>query len=140
MSFGSFDNQNHQPMAEINTTPLVDVMLVLLIIFMITAPLMTHSFQVDLPATKGSAENNELKTYHIEIDQYGDYYWQSKKVSLSELKQQMSKLKQHPLKKESPSKISVLSDKRVQYQKIADLMAVAKSEKIEQLSFKMLSQ
>src|SRR5690606_7179113 len=51
MSFGGFDQQTHMPMSEINTTPLVDVMLVLLIIFIVTAPLLTHSIQIDLPKT-----------------------------------------------------------------------------------------
>ncbi len=56
MSFGSFDHSSRPtPMAEINTTPLVDVMLVLLIIFIITAPLLTHTVKIDLPEATSAA-------------------------------------------------------------------------------------
>lgn len=66
MAFGSMNNSGHQSlMTEINVVPLVDVMLVLLIIFIITAPLLTHSVKVDLP--KASSSPNVTKSERIEL-------------------------------------------------------------------------
>jgi len=66
MAFGSFDSRRHQePMAEINVVPLVDVMLVLLVIFIITAPLLTNAVKIDLP--KASSNPNITKPDHIEF-------------------------------------------------------------------------
>ena len=78
MAFGSFEPNQQQPMAEINTTPLVDVMLVLLIIFMITAPLMTQSIQVELPAAEGSATPEQPDVMTIEIQVNGQLRWNGK--------------------------------------------------------------
>jgi biopolymer transport protein ExbD len=62
MAFGSFQHGRHaQPVAEINTTPLVDVMLVLLVIFMITLPLITHRLAVDLPETEANAPSTSTE-------------------------------------------------------------------------------
>jgi biopolymer transport protein ExbD len=66
MSFGSFNSQQHAVKAEINVVPLVDVMLVLLVIFIITAPLLTHSVKIDLP--KASSNPNITKPDHVELD------------------------------------------------------------------------
>ena len=76
MAFGSMDNSNRQiPMAEINVVPLVDVMLVLLVIFIITAPLLTHSVKVDLP--KASSSPNITQPEHVEFALRDDdsLYW-----------------------------------------------------------------
>ena len=60
MAFGGFEQRGgQQPMAEINTTPLVDVMLVLLVIFIITAPLITHSIRMDLPDARAKAASEQ---------------------------------------------------------------------------------
>ena len=133
MSFGSFDQNNHQPMAEINTTPLVDVMLVLLIIFMITAPMMTHSVKINLPSTTGQTEKNETEAINIEIDALGKFYWQQQQLSLLELQKKLNML-------DNSAKVYILSDKKTPYQHIADIMQLAKTENIKQLSFKLLSQ
>ena len=72
MSFGAFDSGNNgQPMAEINTTPLVDVMLVLLVIFIITAPLLTHSIKLELPKAEGSAAQESIESITLSIDPAG---------------------------------------------------------------------
>ncbi|PKO63835.1 MAG: biopolymer transporter ExbD, partial [Betaproteobacteria bacterium HGW-Betaproteobacteria-17] len=83
MAMGSFDPRRHQgPMTEINVVPLVDVMLVLLVIFIITAPLLTHSVKVDLP--KASSTPNLTRPEHIEfaIRENGDLYWGGEKVMM----------------------------------------------------------
>ncbi len=65
MAFGRFNQGAHQPMAEINMIPLIDVMLVLLIIFIVTAPLLTHAVKIDLP--KAASEPNLSEREHVEL-------------------------------------------------------------------------
>ena len=91
MAFGSMDPSGRQvPMAEINVVPLVDVMLVLLVIFIITAPLLTHSVKVDLP--KASSSPNITKPEHIELGIRDDasLYWNGKPVALMQLTSRFS--------------------------------------------------
>ena len=81
MSFGSFDSRKQPaPMAEINVVPLVDVMLVLLVIFIITAPLLTNSVKIDLP--KATSHPNVTKPDHIEfaIREDGSLFWNGEPV------------------------------------------------------------
>ncbi|MGA1301996.1 MAG: ExbD/TolR family protein, partial [Burkholderiaceae bacterium] len=75
----------NQPNPEINMVPLIDVMLVLVIIFMVTAPLMTHAVKVDLP--KANSQRNEVKpeTIAVSIDAQGDLYWNKEKLIWSDL-------------------------------------------------------
>ena len=82
MAFASFDpRQGGAPMAEINMVPLIDVMLVLLVIFIITAPLLTQAVKLELP--KASSQVNDLKPDKIDfaIDSQGVLYWNGEKVS-----------------------------------------------------------
>ena len=84
MAFGSFDSTRHQgPMAEINVVPLVDVMLVLLVIFIITAPLLTNAVKIDLP--KASSNPNITKPDHIEfgIREDGSFFWSGEKIDMA---------------------------------------------------------
>ena len=86
MAIGSFNGRSHQtPLADMNVVPLVDVMLVLLVIFIVTAPLLTHSVRIDLP--KASSSTNITKPEHIEfgIREDGDLFWNGEKVILAEL-------------------------------------------------------
>jgi len=85
MAFASFDNhRGNAPMSEINMVPLIDVMLVLLVIFIVTAPLLTHAVKLDLP--KASAQPNVLKPEKIElaIDAAGTLYWNGEAVARDE--------------------------------------------------------
>jgi biopolymer transport protein ExbD len=86
MAIGSFNGRGQQtPMADMNVVPLVDVMLVLLVIFIVTAPLLTHSVRIDLP--KASSSANITKPEHIEfgIREDGDLFWNGEKLALAEL-------------------------------------------------------
>ena len=80
MAFSS--NSGGGPMAEINVTPLVDVMLVLLIIFMITAPLMTHKIRIDLPqANPNTVETNPPEPIDLAVKETGDLYWNDELIT-----------------------------------------------------------
>jgi biopolymer transport protein ExbD len=85
MAFASFDNRNSgAPMAEINMVPLIDVMLVLLVIFIITAPLLTNAVKLDLP--RASSKPNDVKPDKIEfaIDAAGALYWNGEVLTRSQ--------------------------------------------------------
>jgi len=76
----------HRPLAEINVTPMVDVMLVLLIVFMVTAPLLTTGVHVDLPKSKaGPMDQNDDKPLEISIDAQGQIYLQETAIALEQL-------------------------------------------------------
>ena len=85
MAFGSFDKGPGAPMAEINTTPLVDVMLVLLVVFIITAPLLTQAVKVDLPKAAASAHEDKPEAIRLAIKAEGQLFWNDQPVTESEL-------------------------------------------------------
>ncbi len=85
MGMGSFDRDDLQaPLAEINTTPLVDVMLVLLVIFLVTAPMLTQAIKLELP-NETAAEIKEQKPVTISIDSTGQYFMDDKALTTDEL-------------------------------------------------------
>ena len=83
MAFGGLDKKsNGAPMAEINMTPLIDVMLVLLVIFIITAPLFTHAIRLDLPKVASQVARETPETITLSIDDTGKLYWNDKPITL----------------------------------------------------------
>ena len=84
MSFGTQDSSD-EVMNEINMTPLVDVMLVLLIIFIITVPVMKHSVNVDLPRATNQPEDVKPETVRLSVSADGKYYWNESEVTEEEL-------------------------------------------------------
>jgi biopolymer transport protein TolR len=82
---GRFGRRRTRPMSEINVTPLVDVMLVLLVIFMITAPLLTTGVQVDLPKTSASGVQGQDEPVAVSIDRRGRIFIQDSEVTLDTL-------------------------------------------------------
>jgi len=92
MAFASFDSRRGgTPMAEINMIPLIDVMLVLLVIFIITAPLLTHAVKLELP--KATSQHNALRPQKVEfaIDASGALYWNGEAVSRSVVQQRFAR-------------------------------------------------
>jgi biopolymer transport protein ExbD len=87
MAFGGGLDDNEEVMSEINMTPLVDVMLVLLIIFIITVPVLTHSIKVDLPRADNTINDIKPETVNLAVTGEGVYHWNETQVSLEELEQ-----------------------------------------------------
>ena len=87
---GRFGRRRTRPMSEINVTPLVDVMLVLLVIFMITAPLLTAGVQVDLPKTSASSVQGQDEPVAVSIDRRGRIFIQDSEVTLDTLAPRLS--------------------------------------------------
>jgi biopolymer transport protein ExbD len=86
MAFGGLEHhKTSAPIAEINMTPLIDVMLVLLVIFIITAPLMTHAIRLDLPKVAADVARETPQTVTLSIDDAGKVYWNDAPVPLDAL-------------------------------------------------------
>ena len=120
------------PMAEINVTPLVDVMLVLLIIFMITAPLMSHKIRIDLPqANPNTVETTPPEPIDLAIKENGDLFWNDEPVTDAILQAQLRVAAQ----KSPQPELQIRADKPTQWQKIATVMAEAKSAGMVKLGF-----
>ena len=132
MSFGGF-NDNHQagPMAEINVTPMVDVMLVLLVIFILSAPLFTHSLQLDLPTAKSAPAPEKPQTVSVAIDAAGKLYWQDQAVTLEELTRRMAEA----AGKQPQPEVQLRADKATRYEVIADVMSAAQNNGVNKLGF-----
>jgi biopolymer transport protein ExbD len=121
MAFASFEQDDDGPMAEINMIPLIDVMLVLLIIFMVTAPLLTHAVKVDLP--KESTIANELPPENIQIAIGPDeqLYWSGEKIDKDTLKQRL----QEAAARDKTAEIQLRADQNVPYRSVAHVMSEA---------------
>ena len=90
MAFGRLEHaKTNAPMSEINVTPLVDVMLVLLVIFILTAPLMTSAIRLDLPKAEGTQAGDAPLAVTLVINLQGQVYLNDKSVALSELAAQL---------------------------------------------------
>jgi biopolymer transport protein ExbD len=119
-------------MAEINVTPLVDVLLVLLIIFMITAPVLAHKIKVDLPQPNPNPPpSTPLDPIHLRIDQGGALYWNDIPVDELGLKAQLAVIAQQSNQPE----IQIAADDAVAYQHVARVLADAKSYKLVKIGF-----
>ncbi|XOF35242.1 MAG: protein TolR [Candidatus Electrothrix sp. YB6] len=115
--------------AEINVTPLVDVMLVLLIIFMVTAPMMTQGIDVDLPKTTSRALRQQEKPLVVQVDAAGEVHLGDVTVPLLMMRQELEKLP--PEKKQEP--VYLQADKNVPYGVVARVMAAIKQAGFEKL-------
>ena len=105
-------------MSEINVTPFVDVMLVLLIIFMVTAPLLTSGIKINLPESSSVLKNEKKDPVTVSINSKGEIFIQKKKFSKNQLIEKLSLLK----KNNQNLKIYIKADKKLDYGKVMDLM------------------
>jgi biopolymer transport protein ExbD len=123
------------PMSEINVTPLVDVMLVLLIIFMITAPIPALKIKVDLPQPNPNSTPppSQADPIRLKIDQAGAFYWNDTPVDELGLKAQLAVIGQQPLGNQPEIQIS--ADDAVAYQYVARVLADAKSYNLVKIGF-----
>ncbi|MCW5599328.1 biopolymer transporter ExbD [Nitrosomonas sp.] len=132
MAFGSSDRyQGQTTMSEINVVPLVDVMLVLLIIFIITAPLLTHSVKIDLP--KASSNPNTTQPEHIEfaIRDDGSYFWNGEAITLEQLAPKFTQSAEN----DPIIELHIRADKLTHYEHVARIMSLAAKSGITKIGF-----
>jgi biopolymer transport protein ExbD len=134
MAFSSGSGKG--PMADINVTPLVDVMLVLLIIFMITAPMLTHKVKIDLPQPNPNVVNpdNPPEPVRLKIDQSGALYWNDSPVSEDQLKGQLSLIGAMNDPAKQPE-VQINADDAVAYENVARVLSDAKSYGLTKIGF-----
>jgi biopolymer transport protein ExbD len=130
MAFGSFDESGvGQPMAEINTTPLVDVMLVLLVIFIITAPLFNQAVPIDLPQVSASKLDDKPEVIQLAIDADGKIFWNGEAIARAELDRRLAAAAGRQ------PELHLRADRGVRYEKVADVMAAAQHANIGKIAF-----
>ena len=120
-------------MSEINVTPLVDVMLVLLTVFIVTAPLLMNAVPVKLPQADASISVDQLKNARISITDNGDLYFNDTKLSQSVLESQLRQSAGAP-----DFAVEILADEKVEYGVVAKVMAAIQRAGIARFSFVML--
>ena len=132
MAFGGFsDNQQQGPMSEINVTPMVDVMLVLLVIFIITAPLFTHAIKLDLPSAQSAPSPEKAETIAISINADGHVFWDKAEINEIDLNTRLALAAQ---KKPQPE-LQLRADKATRYEVIAQVMAAAQTNGVTKMGF-----
>lgn len=131
MAFGGGLDDDNEVMSEINMTPLVDVMLVLLIIFIITVPVLTHSVKVDLPRAENTINEIKPETVALAVTGQGQFHWNETLVTLEELEQRLSAAAQH----EPQPEIHIRGDRDVEYEYVIQAMAAVQRAGILKLGF-----
>ena len=132
MSFGAFNpHRQQQMMSDINVTPMVDVMLVLLVIFILTAPMFTHAVKLDLPQAKAAASQQMPDTVSIAIDAAGQIYWDKEQVSAIKLDELLTSA---ALMDPQPE-LQLRADKNTRYEVVAQVMAAAQTRGVTRLGF-----
>ena len=131
MAFHSSKNRQHRPMADINITPMVDVMLVLLVIFIMAAPLLTQSVQVNLPNEKASSANAAQTPTELSVNAAGQFFINQSPVTEADLPNNLKALAQ----KNAQTPIHIRADQAVAYAKVAQLLAAAQNAGLSQVSF-----
>ena len=132
MAFGSFERKtSSQPMAEINMVPLIDVVLVLLVIFIVTAPLLTNVVKLDLPKASASADIQKPEKIEFAIDAQGGLFWGGERLTREEA---IEKFAEAGRKRPQPE-IYLRADNTVPYRYVAQTLADASKGGLSKIAF-----
>ena len=122
------------PMAEINVTPLVDVMLVLLIIFMVTAPLLTAGVPIDLPESRAKAVDQQQKPVQISMDADGQTFIDDEAVSDAQLPGRLEQVAANKDSEGKPPQVFLRADKSIDYGKVMHVLGELNRAGLNRLS------
>ena len=131
MSFGNSFDSDSAAMAEINMTPLVDVMLVLLIIFMITIPVLNHSVKIDLPRAVNQPNQVKPQTINLAIDNDGKLYWNGFVIDEATMKARIAVA----AREEPQPELHLRADRKTEYERVARVMAAAQAGGLGKIGF-----
>ncbi|MCK6422146.1 MAG: biopolymer transporter ExbD [Aquabacterium sp.] len=132
MAFGRLERRaGAEPMSDINMTPLIDVMLVLLVIFMITAPLMTSSLKLDLPKAAGAKPTDAGLVVTVAVDPQGQLYWGDEAVDAEQLKLRV----REAALRSAGTEVQLRADKTVSYGRIAELIGLVQEGGLTRIGF-----
>ena len=130
MAFGSFDSED-DVMSEINMTPLVDVMLVLLIIFIITIPVINHAVKIDLPRASNKPDDAKPQSVNVEINADGQVFWNNQPVDEATLQADIAQAAQQQPQPE----MHLRADRNVRYERVAQVMASIQRGGLSRIGF-----
>ena len=132
MAFGKFDSDSQdEVLSEINMIPLIDVMLVLLIVFIITVPVIRHAVQLELPQATSQPSQERPATIRLAIDAQGQYHWNEAAISDQELQ---TRLDAAAAQQPQPE-LHLSGDKAVRYERVAQAMAAAQRAGLGKIGF-----
>jgi biopolymer transport protein ExbD len=130
MAFGTQD-ETDEVMNEINMTPLVDVMLVLLIVFIITVPVMKHSVNVDLPSATSTPQDPKPDTIRLSVNAQGDYFWNEQRVTEQDLLPRL----EAAAKRDPQPELHLRGDREARYERVAQALAAAQRSGLRKIGF-----
>ncbi len=132
MAFGSFERKSSsQPMAEINMVPLIDVVLVLLVIFIVTAPLLTNVVKLDLPRATANAELQKPEKIEFAIDAQGGLFWNGERLTREDA---IARFTEAGQKRPQPE-VYLRADQTVPYRYVAQTLADASKGGLSKVAF-----
>ena len=132
MAFASFDARHASaPVAEINMVPLIDVMLVLLVIFIVTAPLLTHAVKVDLPKASSAPNITQRDKIEFAIDADGHLHWNGEPVQRGDLASRFATAAHV----EPQPELHIRADRNVRYQAVSEVMSDAAAAGLVRIGF-----
>ncbi len=132
MAFGRLERaQGAAPMSEINMTPLIDVMLVLVVIFIITAPLLASSIKLDLPKSDAARPNEAPRYVLLVVDKTGQAFLNDKPVATGEMAASLARIAA-----ESPdTEVQLRADETVPYGRVVEVMGLAQKAGLNRIGF-----
>jgi biopolymer transport protein ExbD/biopolymer transport protein TolR len=132
MAFGRLERTaGPTPMSDINMTPLIDVMLVLLVIFMITAPLMTSSLKLDLPKTDAAQPTDTPQFVSVAIDPQGKLYFGEEALDAPAFAARIA----DAARKNPQTEVQLRADKNVPYGRVAELIGMVQKAGLSRIGF-----
>ncbi|MDB5776380.1 MAG: biopolymer transporter ExbD [Herbaspirillum sp.] len=131
MAMGSLSDSDEDFNPEINTTPLVDVMLVLLIIFIMTIPVMNHAVKIDLPRASNQPDDAKPESINLSIDAGGKIYWNNDTIDMNQLNQRIVAAAQ----KQPQPELHLRAERTTPYEKVAQVMAAAQTGGLSKIGF-----
>jgi len=132
MAFGSFDSKNSShTMSEINMVPLIDVMLVLLVIFIITAPMLSHSIKINIPQATAQPVEQEPMIIDLAVNEMGQLFWNEQPVMIEQL---VEKFRVEAVQEPQPE-LRIRADQDTRYEILAQVMSSAKLAGMKKLGF-----
>jgi biopolymer transport protein ExbD/biopolymer transport protein TolR len=132
MAFGRLERTpGAQPMSDINMTPLIDVMLVLLVIFMITAPLMTSSLKLDLPRTDAAQPSETPQFIAVALDRDGRYFFGDEVVDAATFATRVAAA----AKRNAQTEVQLRADRSVAYGRVAELIGIVQKAGLTRIGF-----
>jgi biopolymer transport protein TolR len=132
MAFGRLErNTGPQPMSDINMTPLIDVMLVLLVIFMITAPLMSSSLKLDLPKTDAAQPSDTPVFISVAIDPQGGLHFGEEALDVAAFTNKVAAA----ARKNPQTEVQLRADKTVPYGRVAELIGIVQKAGLSRIGF-----